>query len=419
MEYNCKKCNKKYASYKSLWFHNFKYHKIEVNTEILLHHTKIPKNPIKHKCKNCNIIFSRKDSLTRHNKTNKCIKITLENNNKIEVLEKKMAEYKAETERLKSKKINPNKDIEEELKNIKNDSKKLNNQLINIIIDKNKTIEKLKETTNNIISDNESEQLIKEDICEIPTLTINNIIIISRIEDNYINATQLCQAGNKKFNDWLSLDSSKDLILALETKEGIPALDLVEINKGGKHNGSWIHPDLAIQIAQWISPIFALQVSHWMRTLFNKGKIEIDIKMMKDKDSELKIKTQKIKLLENICIKKQHRINYPEDNVIYMVTTEDNKNKRIYIIGKAKRLKSRLSSYNKTTEHEVIYYKGCNSEEEMNIIEMIVLMKLNIYKEKANRDRFILPIEKNISFFIDIIDDSINMFNKKSKELIV
>jgi len=330
-----------------------------------------------------------------------------------------MAEYKAETERLKSKKINPNKDIEEELKNIKNDSKKLNNQLINIIIDKNKTIEKLKETTNNIISDNESEQLIKEDISEIPTLTINNIIIISRIEDNYINATQLCQAGNKKFNDWLSLDSSKDLILALETKEGIPALDLVEINKGGKHNGSWIHPDLAIQIAQWISPIFALQVSHWMRTLFNKGKIEIDIKMMKDKDSELKIKTQKIKLLENICIKKQHRINYPEDNVIYMVTTEDNKNKRIYIIGKAKRLKSRLSSYNKTTEHEVIYYKGCNSEEEMNIIEMIVLMKLNIYKEKANRDRFILPIEKNISFFIDIIDDSINMFNKKSKELIV
>ena len=27
MEYLCNKCNKKYASYKSLWFHNYKFHK--------------------------------------------------------------------------------------------------------------------------------------------------------------------------------------------------------------------------------------------------------------------------------------------------------------------------------------------------------------------------------------------------------
>lgn len=33
-----------------------------------------------------------------------------------------------------------------------------------------------------------------------------------------------------------------------------------------------------------------------------------------------------------------------------MVTTEDNNKKRLYIIGKAKELKTRLSPYNKTAE---------------------------------------------------------------------
>jgi hypothetical protein len=42
------------------------------------------------------------------------------------------------------------------------------------------------------------------------------------------------------------------------------------INTSNKVNYDlWIHPDLAIQLAQWISPIFALQVSKWIRELFN------------------------------------------------------------------------------------------------------------------------------------------------------
>jgi hypothetical protein len=46
----------------------------------------------------------------------------------------------------------------------------------------------------------------------------------------------------------------------------------------------------------------------------------------------------------------------------------------------------------------------------MKIIEDLVLSKLKNYKEKANRDRFILPIDKNISFFINVINESINFF---------
>jgi hypothetical protein len=46
----------------------------------------------------------------------------------------------------------------------------------------------------------------------------------------------------------------------------------------------------------------------------------------------------------------------------------------------------------------------------MNIIELTILNKLKEYKEKANRDRFILPIEKDISLFTNIISKTIDIF---------
>ncbi len=58
----------------------------------------------------------------------------------------------------------------------------------------------------------------------------------------------------------------------------------------------------------------------------------------------------------------------------------------------------------------------------MNVIEIMVINKIKDYsigdayihplgyKEKANRDRFILPIEKDITFFTDIIDKSIEFY---------
>lgn len=93
-----------------------------------------------------------------------------------------------------------------------------------------------------------------------------------------------------------------------------------------------------------------------------------------------------------------------------MLTTKDYKERRIYIIGKTQNLTNRLSTYNKTIDHEVIYYKKCKNLENMDIVENIILKKLNKYQEVANRDRFILPLENDISLFINIINDSINFF---------
>jgi hypothetical protein len=48
-------------------------------------------------------------------------------------------------------------------------------------------------------------------------------------------------------------------------------------------------------------------------------------------------------VLENLCVKKHKREEYPEENVIYMLSTEEHKKNNTYIIGKAKDLKDRLS----------------------------------------------------------------------------
>ena len=172
---------------------------------------------------------------------------------------------------------------------------------------------------------------------------------------------------------------------------------------------------LRINIYINISCINIIQITYsfinivikWILTLLTDGQVEL----LKNKDDEIKLNKQKIQLLEDTYIKQQKRKSYPTKNVIYMLTTEDHKKNRLYIIGKACNLKNRLGNYNKTVEHEVVYYKNCESEKDMGAIETLVLKKLNKYREKANRDRFILPLENDISLFINVINECIDFFN--------
>ena len=102
-------------------------------------------------------------------------------------------------------------------------------------------------------------------------------------------------------------------------------------------------------------------------------------------------------------MKKQPRKQIESKNVIYILTTPSLKKERRYILGKAKNLTNRLSTYNKTDEHEIIFYQECIEEEIMNMLEPLVFKKLKNYREQANRERFILPENKDIDFFINTI----------------
>ena len=66
MEYICKICKKDYSSYKSLWYHNYKYHKHPVNNpNTVVNNLNTTVNSI-FKCNFCNKEFNTRQSKSRH-----------------------------------------------------------------------------------------------------------------------------------------------------------------------------------------------------------------------------------------------------------------------------------------------------------------------------------------------------------------
>jgi len=116
----------------------------------------------------------------------------------------------------------------------------------------------------------------------------------------------------------------------------------------------------------------------------------------------------KIEALNKKFLKKRGRTKYECQNVIYILTTPGLKKERRYILGKATNLTNRLSTYNKTDEHEVVFYSSCPNKEKMSVVEGMVFNKLELYREQANRERFILPDDKEINLFSETIKKCID-----------
>jgi hypothetical protein len=91
-------------------------------------------------------------------------------------------------------------------------------------------------------------------------------IIYQRPEDGYINATAMCQAAGREFKHYNENRTTKDFLAALSPEVGIPTSTLVQSMKGGdiRFQGTWVHPQVAIHLAQWLSAKFAVQVSQWV-----------------------------------------------------------------------------------------------------------------------------------------------------------
>ena len=182
--YKCKKCPKEYSSYKSLWRHDALKHKIN-NTEITpltpdlppVQHQNTPKN----KCSFCNIIFSRKDALTRHTNKNRCKKENNneskpENNNesKLEKIEKENIEIKKEMEVLKNQ-------LQKALKIHPKTLQKINNQLNNSGTINNVTIIQLgSENLINALNDKE-----KRFILDRQAMSLNHLVDLVHVSKKY------------------------------------------------------------------------------------------------------------------------------------------------------------------------------------------------------------------------------------------
>ena len=90
--------------------------------------------------------------------------------------------------------------------------------------------------------------------------------INQRAMDGYINATEMSEAAGKRFHDYSRLSTTRDYLEALFSKTGIPVLELVQTIRGRlpQFRGTWVHPQVAINLAQWLSPEFNVQVSEWV-----------------------------------------------------------------------------------------------------------------------------------------------------------
>jgi hypothetical protein len=129
-------------------------------------------------------------------------------------------------------------------------------------------------------------------------------------------------------------------------------------------------------------------------------------------------KSNRIKLLEIKNCKKFERTEQGK-NVVYIITNDYLEKDRNFIIGKAISLANRLSQYNKNAEHKVVYHRECNNAKQMSLIEEIILYKLDKYRERANRDRFILPESYEISLFIKVVNEVCDLFNDVDEDVVI
>ena len=91
----------------------------------------------------------------------------------------------------------------------------------------------------------------------------NGTPISRRTTDGYVNATAMCKANGKQWNDYWRTDRATADLEALCTETGIPVSSLCLSLKGGSYQGTWVHPQVAVDLARWISAPFAVWMDGW------------------------------------------------------------------------------------------------------------------------------------------------------------
>jgi hypothetical protein len=91
-------------------------------------------------------------------------------------------------------------------------------------------------------------------------------VIHQRVRDGYVNATAMCKAADKLWGHYRENATTKAFLEALSADIGIPITELVQSIRGGSpaFQGTWVHPQVAIHLAQWLSPEFAVKVTKWI-----------------------------------------------------------------------------------------------------------------------------------------------------------
>ena len=169
-------------------------------------------------------------------------------------------------------------------------------------------------------------------------LALKNINVICRKSDGYINATQLCQAGDRKFNTYYRRKKTKEFleVFSIETQNCVDSL--INYNSAyGEERSTWVHPQIAINIAQWISAEFDVKVSKWIYELMLFGNVTLNSeRSYEELEKKLKEQTMLAETLSNSLnsltmehkkLKKSHREILRHKSIHYF-----KKGKCVYLI---------------------------------------------------------------------------------------
>ena len=241
------------------------------------------------------------------------------------------------------------------------------------------------------------------------TLILNNVKIISRKEDGYINVTELCKSSNKLFSNWKQNKTSEGVIKEFISVLGIPRTEIIKVKQGGSNQGTYVHPQLAIVIAQWVSPEVAVRVSKWIFELMITGYVTLGQEKTNNELNE--IYNKKIQSLqttietvvnENLTIKstyshlaelhdqlrmKRNYHKFKKGNCIYIIT--DRWREKDYLkIGYTDNINARLRTY-RTSMPDVK-------------IEFLLYLTENKVLEKCLKLRYASKlVQKNHEYVID------------------
>ena len=169
--------------------------------------------------------------------------------------------------------------------------------------------------------------------------------------------------------------------------------------------GSWIHPDLAIQLAQWISPMFSLQVSRCVRELALTG----SVMLRNEKTSEELLRIQKeYKKLENnhtkLLEKRQHH-KFKKGAVYYIISDGESKEKKYKPGFEGVDINVRLAQHRSTSPGirlEFLVYSGIS---ECKLLEASILQRYSGKRNHSNHE-WIYEVDKE-----NIISGSMTMLD--------
>ncbi|MGX3067698.1 KilA-N domain-containing protein, partial [Ursidibacter arcticus] len=138
-------------------------------------------------------------------------------------------------------------------------------------------------------------------------ITIANEIItldeFGRISLNILHKLS-GEGGAKKPDNWLRLQSTKELVAEISQFSDLRSEPLMVIN-GGAERGTYAHELLAVSYAGWISPRFQLQVNQAF--LDSKRQPIQNEQVQISKDEYIDLLKNKIQLLERKKKHKPHR----------------------------------------------------------------------------------------------------------------